>query len=190
MSIAIEYSKTSDGRGSNFTTFDSRARQTDLKWLEDKFSRSKKGVIRGFHGDGHTHKLISCVYGKVKLVTYDIDTGEKNKYYLDGDDPDRIVTVLVPPRTLNAHQCLSDECVFHYKWDQYYTGPDTQWSVKFDDEEIDPRWNLGMTTVVSERDMGAPTLQEFKRIIAHAGSVDSKSELSEYVSGFEEGFIS
>ena len=37
------------------------------KFIHDKFSLSKN-VLRGFHGDKKTWKLISCVYGKFYLL--------------------------------------------------------------------------------------------------------------------------
>ena len=35
----------------------------NLEFRHDKFSLSKKNVLRGLHGDKKTWKLISCPYG-------------------------------------------------------------------------------------------------------------------------------
>ena len=40
----------------------------NLEFKHDKFSLSKKNVLRGLHGDKKTWKLISCPYGKFFLV--------------------------------------------------------------------------------------------------------------------------
>ena len=51
-----------------------------LKWRRDKFSTSKKGVLRGLHGDDDSWKLMSCVYGEVYFV---VVNPEKNTLGLD-----------------------------------------------------------------------------------------------------------
>ena len=37
-------------------------------WVLDSISTSRKHVLRGIHGDGHTTKLISCLYGEIYFV--------------------------------------------------------------------------------------------------------------------------
>jgi dTDP-4-dehydrorhamnose 3,5-epimerase len=148
-------------RGNIYTIYDKRQMPFDCSFVQDKISKSTQGVIRGFHGDNKTWKLISCLSGKVKLITYNIDTDEKNVYILDGDDPVSR-SILVPPRTLNAHQCLSSHCIFYYKWSEFYTKPEEQWSVFFDDPQIDPEWDQRFHQIVSNRDMNSPSLEELK----------------------------
>lgn len=147
-----------ENRGSLYTIYDSR--DFDINFVQDKISKSFQGVIRGFHGDNTTWKLITCIHGKIKLVTYSIDEMKKEEYILDGDDIES-KSILVPPRTLNAHQCLSSFCIFHYKWSEYYTSPENQWSIKYDDEDIKPDWNYNLNIIVSERDKNSHSLKEF-----------------------------
>ena len=52
-----------DYRGQLWTSWE--LRKINKKFVHDKFSFSKKNVLRGFHGDKKTWKLISCVYGKI-----------------------------------------------------------------------------------------------------------------------------
>ena len=40
----------------------------NIIYNHDKFSLSKKNVLRGLHGDRKTWKLVSCTYGKLFLV--------------------------------------------------------------------------------------------------------------------------
>ena len=58
----------------------------NLEFKHDKFSLSKKNVLRGLHGDKKTWKLISCPYGKFFLVALIISSLDKpnlfNKYSL------------------------------------------------------------------------------------------------------------
>ena len=52
-----------DLRGYYWTSW-KRGVLKSLKFKHDKFSLSKKNVLRGLHGDNKTWKLISCPYGK------------------------------------------------------------------------------------------------------------------------------
>ena len=51
-----------------------------LEFKHDKFSLSKKNVLRGLHGDKKTWKLISCPYGKFFLVV--VNCVKNSKDYL------------------------------------------------------------------------------------------------------------
>ena len=62
--------------------YDKRKTPHNIQFVQDKISKSFQGVIRGFHGDNETWKLISCLYGKIKLITYNIDN-DKKKIYID-----------------------------------------------------------------------------------------------------------
>ena len=159
--ILITEDKYFEKRGNIYTIYDQRQVPQDISFVQDKISKSFQATIRGFHGDNSTWKLISCLQGKVKLITFNVDTDEKKVYYLNGDDSTNI-SVLVPPRTLNAHQCLSNSCIFYYKWSEFYTGPDTQWSVNYNDIDIDPQWDSKFHRIVSNRDMNSQTLRELK----------------------------
>jgi len=41
------------------------------EWKISKFTRSRKNVLRGLHGDNVTWKHITCVWGEVYLVVVD-----------------------------------------------------------------------------------------------------------------------
>jgi dTDP-4-dehydrorhamnose 3,5-epimerase-like enzyme len=151
-----------ENRGSLYTIYDSR--DFDINFVQDKISKSYQGVIRGFHGDDVTWKLITCLHGRLKLITYDVDRDVKEEYILDGDDKES-VSILVPPRVLNGHQCLSSHCIFHYKWSHYYTGPENQWSVNYNDSDINPQWNNDFPSIISDRDKDSPSLKELKEWI-------------------------
>jgi len=160
--LTLVEQKHLEPRGNIYTIYDKRKIPVDCTFVQDKVSKSNQGVIRGFHGDEKTWKLIACLHGKIKLVTYNVDTDEKKVYILDGDSLES-TSVLVPPRTLNAHQCLSTTCIFYYKWSEYYTAPKDQWSVHYNDPDISPEWEEGLFQTVSIRDQGAQSLKELKK---------------------------
>ena len=111
-----------------------------IRFVEDRFSRSIKNTIRGFHGDATTWKLFTCVYGTM--------LSDENK-----------LQVLVPPYYLNAHECLSDECVLYYKWSENYSGPENQWTVSYKDKEINASWFTD-NPILSARDKEASSLRD------------------------------
>ena len=81
-----------------------------------KFTRSRKNVLRGLHGDNFTWKHITCVSGELYLVVVDYRPESINylkwESFLLNDRNHK--SILVPENFLNGHLCLSDECVFHY----------------------------------------------------------------------------
>ena len=48
-----------------------------LNFIQDDISISKKNVLRGIHGDSKTWKLVTCLYGKIKLLV--VNNDEKSK---------------------------------------------------------------------------------------------------------------
>ena len=152
----IECSKYTEPRGEIFTFYDDR--EIEIPFKQDKVSVSYKGVVRGFHGDADTYKLITCLDGVVQLVVHDVDRNQTEMFILNSNSS-KLRAILVPPRHLNAHQCLSKSCIFLYKWSEYYTCPEDQWAVNFNDKDINPKWKVPVT-MVSDRDLNSGTLQE------------------------------
>jgi|TARA_Y100000310_G_scaffold24790_1_gene23790 dTDP-4-dehydrorhamnose 3,5-epimerase len=111
-----------------------------------KFTRSRKNVLRGLHGDNVTWKHITCVWGEIYLVV--VDNRPESKNYLKWDSfiisERNHTSVLVPPNFLNGHLCLSDECLFHYT--QSYPKDYVDWmdqdALKWNDERIGINWPI------------------------------------------------
>ena len=61
--IVLEKDKYIEKRGNIYTIYDKRDFNLELSFVQDKVSKSFQGVIRGFHGDDTTWKLISCLHG-------------------------------------------------------------------------------------------------------------------------------
>ena len=120
-----------------------------------KFTRSRKNVLRGLHGDKVTWKNITCVWGEIYLVV--IDNRKDSVNYLKWDSfiiSDRNHTsVLVPPGFLNGHLCLSDECLFHYtqSYPKKYIDAPEQISVKWEDSRLKINWPID-NPILSGRD--------------------------------------
>ena len=143
-----------DHRGYYWTSWENKS-QSLIKFNHDKFSLSKKNVLRGLHGDKKTWKLISCPYGKFLLVV--VNCVKKSKDYLKWKSwilsHENGVQILVPPNYANGHLCLSDKCLFHYKlsYKGLYTDADQQFSLKWNDPALKIKWKI-KKPILSNRD--------------------------------------
>ena len=141
-----------DNRGELISVY----RQVNGPFSEDRISKSYYNVIRGFHGDKITGKLCICLYGCIKLIAWNIEKKEKTEIYLEEYN---LQSVYIPPKFLLAHQCLSNSCILLYKWTHYYSGPEKQWSVRYDDPTINAKWDL-LNPILSKRDKEAKCLSD------------------------------
>ena len=111
-----------------------------------KFSRSRRNVLRGLHGDNVTTKHITCLVGECYLVV--VDNRPDSKTYREWDsfiiNDKNHLSVLIPPGYLNGHLVLSDEALFHYT--QSYPKDYIDWMdqdvLKWNDERIGIDWPI------------------------------------------------
>ena len=150
----IKNSTFKDHRGFYWTTW-KKGNFSKIKFKHDKFSISKKNVLRGFHCDFKSWKLVTCVFGKIILAVVNMDKNDKNylkskTFTLTHKKPK---SVLVPPHYANAHLCLSKECVFHYKWSYKgkYLDAKKQKSYRWNDPKIKVKWPV-KKPILSKRD--------------------------------------
>ena len=129
-----------------------------IKFKHDKFSLSKKNVLRGLHGDNKTWKLVSCPFGKFLLVV--VDCQKKSKNYLKWNSwilsHENGLQILIPPNFANGHLCLSDKCLFHYKLSYRgdYLDAKDQFSIKWNDPKLKINWGI-KRPILSRRDKKA-----------------------------------
>ena len=69
--ISFENSSFTDNRGELWTVWEDKNFIPNIVFNHDKVAKSKKGVLRGFHGDNKSWKLITCLYGEIFLATVD-----------------------------------------------------------------------------------------------------------------------
>ena len=139
------YKNTSfkDHRGYYWTSWKSNTIKKII-FSHDKFSLSKKNVLRGLHGDYKTWKLVSCPYGKFLLVV--VNCLKKSRNYLKWKSwilsHENGIQVLIPPNYANGHLCLSKKCLFHYKlsYKGKYTDAKKQFSLKWNDPKLNIKW--------------------------------------------------
>ena len=149
-----------DHRGYYWTSW----RKGEIKkvyFKHDKFSLSKKNVLRGLHGDKKTWKLVSCPYGKFLLVIVNYIKTSKN--YLKSKSlilsQENGVQVLIPPNYANGHLCLTNKCLFHYKlsYRGKYIDAKEQFSLRWNDPKLKIKWKI-IKPILSKRDKKAKLL--------------------------------
>lgn len=112
----------------------------------DKVSTSRRGVIRGIHGDFKSAKLVTCLYGELYLVVVDNRPGSDSYLKWDWiilDDKSRKM-VLIPPGFGNGFAVMSHKSVFHYKWSYEGEYPDVkdQFTIKWNDPDVAIDWPI------------------------------------------------
>jgi dTDP-4-dehydrorhamnose 3,5-epimerase len=129
-------------------------------FVQDSFSTSRKDVLRGFHGDSETWKLIQVVSGEVYEVIVDLNKGSSTylqwQAFLIGERNRQ--QLLIPPGFGNAMLALTDNVVYYYKQTTYYGKP-TQFTYHYDSPAMHVYWPIS-DPILSERDMYAPILME------------------------------
>jgi dTDP-4-dehydrorhamnose 3,5-epimerase len=123
-----------------------------VEFVQDDYSVSSKHVLRGFHGDEKTWKLIDCMRGRFYFVVLNADKmslqyGQWEGFTLSDTNHWQ---VLVPPKFANGHLALTDDIIFHYKQSEYYD-PKSQFSIRFDDPQFKIWWPI-KNPIVSRRD--------------------------------------
>ncbi len=159
--IEIKLDTFSDFRGEIWTLYSKEF--TDINFVSDKITISRFGVLRGFHGDSQTTKLITCLSGQFQLSVVDLRKnsktyGQTDTFLVSDCEP---TVIIVPKGCVNAHLCLSDKCVFYYKWSEEYKGPDEQVTVDWNDPELNIDWVI-KNPIVSERDKRGLTFKNIK----------------------------
>lgn len=152
----------SDNRGTIVNLFD---KDQFSQFKVTKLTKSRKNVLRGLHGDSINNKLIYCLKGNFHLVVvnYNKDSDQylmKTQFDMDEDSN---YAVFVPKGFLNGHYCMSDDCLFYYKWSESYVTPENQFSVRWNDKTLDIQWPLiEDIPILSSRDENSKILKEKK----------------------------
>jgi dTDP-4-dehydrorhamnose 3,5-epimerase len=127
-----------------------------INFVEDDISMSKQHVLRGLHGDGNTWKLIQCLLGDFYYVV--VDMRKHSSTYLNWEaftlSEKNRMQVLVPAGCANGHLVMSQQTIFSYKQSQYYSGMSQQFTVRWNDPQLNIYWPIAQP-ILSQRDTQA-----------------------------------
>ncbi len=145
-----------DERGITFTlwseTFPEEVPSPILSFKEDKIIIGYEGSWRGLHGDDKTWKLFYGLSGDVDLFL--LDLRKDSPTYLNtwiGKLGCTTAQILVPPGVANGHLGLSSYALL-YKWSQPYTGPENQFTIKYNDPRMKGAIDASKIKYISDRD--------------------------------------
>jgi dTDP-4-dehydrorhamnose 3,5-epimerase len=163
----FELDRFADERGSFMELYrKSRYEEFGLPttFVQDNLSASKKGVLRGLHGQNPNPqgKLVACLRGEIWDVAVDIRIGSPTYgqwrgFWLSEENRRQL---FIPAGCLHGFQVHSDEALVSYKIDGEYdrTG---DFAVRWDDPELAVGWpDLDVPRILSTKDAGAPLLSE------------------------------
>ena len=136
-----------------------------LDFVQDNHSRSRKGVLRGFHYQDLTApmaKLVRCSSGAVLDVVVDLRVssatfGRSFALELSGENARQL---LVPVGFGHAFLALSELADVAYKCSGYYD-PAAEQTIAWNDPEIAAAWPT-KTPIVSSKDARGMTLAEYR----------------------------
>ena len=133
-------------------------------FVQDNESCSSKGVLRGLHYQLAPYsqaKLVRVIKGCVLDVAVDLRVGSPTfgKHVAVELSDENKRQLFVPRGFAHGFQVLSDQAIFSYKVDNVYM-PSHERSIRFDDPTIQVSWQLSAETILSEKDMKAPFLNE------------------------------
>ena len=143
-----------DYRGDLWTLW-KKSSDFKIDFNHDKVSTSRKNVLRGIHGDFKSTKLVTCLYGEIYFVV--VDNRKESSTYGQWDhmilNDKKRKMVLLPPGLGNGFLVLTDNSVFHYKWQYEGEYPDVkdQFTIKWNSKKININWPIN-NPILQERD--------------------------------------
>jgi dTDP-4-dehydrorhamnose 3,5-epimerase len=136
-----------------------------INFCQDNESKSSKGVLRGLHYQLAPHaqtKLVRVIQGSVLDVAVDIRKGsptfgEFSAVLLTAENKRQL---LVPRGFAHGFVVLSEEAIFAYKVDNYYS-PECDRGIAFDDKKLGIDWKLNLSELqLSTKDTLQPLFKD------------------------------
>jgi len=163
--LIIEPKVFGDARGFFKETFQAeRYLEAGIEYtfVQDNYSRSQKGVLRGLHFQitKPQGKLVSCTKGAVFDVAVDIDPKSITYGQYVGSEltEENHKQLWVPPGYAHGFCVLSETADFHYKCTDYYD-PSDEGGVIWNDPDVAIEWPIADPSL-SNKDAILPTLKE------------------------------
>lgn len=157
-----------DSRGYFFESFRKNVFEEQVcanVFVQENESKSAYGVLRGLHFQVppfEQSKLVRVVKGKVLDVGVDIRNGSPTfgKYVAVELSDENHLQFFIPRGFAHGFVVLSDEAIFQYKCDNYYS-PAHEGAIAWNDAAIGIDWKIPAEDIMlSEKDKNNKSLQE------------------------------
>ncbi|MDD3050181.1 MAG: dTDP-4-dehydrorhamnose 3,5-epimerase [Candidatus Cloacimonetes bacterium] len=137
-------------------------------FIQDNFSVSKKGVLRGLHYQTPPHtqgKLVHCLKGAVLDLAVDIrkDSPTFGKWISMILSEENYRIFYIPPGFAHGFYVLEDNSVILYKTTQEYS-PRADKGLAWNDPDLNIDWQLEGEPILSDKDKIHPKLKEIEGI--------------------------
>ena len=164
--LIIEPSVYSDNRGFFMETYRRdryRSKGVTVDFVQDNFSFSVQGTLRGLHYQQSPHpqaKLVQVMDGEIFDVAVDIRRnsstfGQWTGIHLSGENKRQF---FIPEGFAHGFEVLSKTAMFTYKCSDFYA-PECEKGIIWNDPEIGIEWTTAMP-ILSDRDKELPCLKD------------------------------
>lgn len=164
--VLIEYEKINDNRGFFMETFREKeffSHGIIQPFVQDNFSHSVRGVLRGLHYQKNPFaqgKLVLVLKGAVFDVGVDIRKGSPTYGEWVGEilSENNRRMLYLPPGMAHGFCVLSEKADFFYKVTADYA-PEMDCGIIWNDPEIGIQWPIA-SPILSEKDQCLPSINE------------------------------
>ena len=144
----------------------------DNVFVQDNFSKSSKGVLRGLHfqkAESAQAKLITVLRGTALDITVDLRENSETfgKYFAVELNEKNKRILFIPKGFAHGFLSLEDDTEFFYKCDNLYN-PGSEIGILWNDIDLDINWNLDKYNIkeeeliISEKDKKNITFKEYR----------------------------
>ena len=168
--FVIEPKSFPDARGyftESYNINDFRKNGITDTFIQDNFSFSLKGVVRGMHFQKKPHetsKLVQCVFGEIYDVIIDIrpesPTFREWEGFVLSKENKKIL--YVPKGFAHGFYVTGDCAEVSYKVDETFY-PECDGAIRWDDPDINVLWPVTGEIIISDKDKNAPLLKDITR---------------------------
>lgn len=163
--VVVEPTVHGDERGVFFESFNlaafREATGVERTWVQDNYSRSARGVLRGLHFQKPRPqgKIVWCIDGSIFDVAVDIRRSSDTFLGWFGIELSRANhrQLWIPEGFAHGFVVLSDSAAVQYKTTDYYVSENDR-GVRWDDPEIGIDWPISGKPTLSNKDITLPNV--------------------------------
>jgi len=136
----------------------------DISFCQDNESKSSYGVLRGLHYQLEPYaqtKLVRAIKGEILDIAVDIRQNSPTfgRYVSAQLTEENRKQLLIPKGFAHGFIVLSDEAIFAYKVDNYYSANHDR-GIAFNDKELNINWQIPHEDLkLSQKDLNQPSFK-------------------------------